>query len=247
MDTFDNRTIFNKTSDTDVKYTGAPVAGVKPGDSLKKVLDMLLPVIIEIGKIQERVAALEQLASGISAGNVLAGSSLYDLVNQAGAVEASVGTSPIVLNVKDGSTNNTSEITFDLKPSLANLDSSYTVIGSSVNVKSANAPVRLLASSSSKTGVLVIDKQSSPIVVTAKVNLKSQDDEVVLTKIFYLQNTNPVELTGKFTADSLSSAEAKSYTQKDYNETLASNVSKLAKSVQALNDQIDTLKAASVS
>lgn len=238
--TFDNRVEYNKTNDTAVKYTGPNISslGVSTNDNLATVISKLVAAVDQINKLNTKVADLEK-SLNLNAAYVKADSLIYDLIDQAAVVTTGLNDKSIKLDVLGvPSSGNKTEFSFDMNEIFDNLDSKYIPVGIDTSIRTYDTANKLLASSSSKTGKLEVANTTGPFVVTSKVNLRSPDGDIYLAKTFYVPNVNPTQMSGKPTVSGTEVADIKEFSQKQYNEVLASNVSRLSQIVANIEKKL---------
>ena len=244
MENFDTRGSYNKTTDTDVKYTGQsfPELNIKSGDSLTKVISNLITAAKSIQEISKRIDEVEASLT-VNSGQVTANSLLYDLVDQSSAVTSGLNDKNIKLDVIGIDTAGSKvDFAFDMNEVFDNLDSKYVPIIVDTSVRTYDGSNRILASSSSRSGTLSVSKTTGPYIVTSRANFKSPDGDIVLTKAFYVPTSDPTSMEGKPSVSGTETSEAKDYSQKEYNEVLASNISKLTKEIANLQKKLTTIK-----
>jgi hypothetical protein len=233
METFDPRVEYNRTNDTAVKYTGpnVPSLEIKTNENLSVVISKVAKAIDSLNSLKARVSELETLLSTKSS-DIKADSLIYDLIDQAAVVTAGLNDKSIKLDVLGvSSTGNKTEFSFDMNEIFNNLDSKYVPVGIDTNIRSYDSANRLLASSSSRAGKLEVANTTGPFMVTSKVNLRSPEGDIYLSKTFYVPTVTPTQMSGKPTVSGTEISDVKEFTQKQYNEVLASNISKLSQVV----------------
>ena len=241
MKTFDPRTSLNKTQDSDVKYSGPTVAGVSSGTDLRTIIsETLLPLVEQLDSVKTQLAAMQSHIEGFDANTIKANSDFYDLVNQSDAVSTSLQNKEVTVEIKNSSTNNRTDVFFDLTRSLDALDPKYVPVNIETSIRTYDSANKLLGSSSSRTGNLSVDRPTSPIIINSRINLRSPEGDLVLSRSFYVPSPEPAVMTGDLQVSGLSTVEAQGFTQKAYNEILASNISKLQKDIASLSRQLST-------
>lgn len=241
MKGFDSRSFLGKTTHEEITYTGQekPNLGIKPGDSFSKLIDALENAASVIKDLEAKVDFLLKKEDQ-DASSIKSVSTLYDLVDKTAAVSSVLEGKKINLAVRESALQGKAELVFDFATAVASLSSEYVPVSIDTSVRTYNAANKLLGSSSSKTGSITVDKLAGPVIVTSKINLKSTEGDIILSKSFYLPVLAPDELSGVFGVSGVSTFESKFTTQKEVNEILASNVSRLNKSFEALEKQLNT-------
>lgn len=233
METFDPRVEYNKTNDTAVKYTGPAIAalGIKTNENLSVVISKVVKAIDDLNALKSKVSELEVLLTAKSS-DIKADSLIYDLIDQSAVVTAGLNDKSIKLDVLGvASSGNKTEFSFDMNEIFNNLDAKYVPVGIDTSVRAYDSSNRLLASSSSRSGKLEVSNTTGPFMVTSKVNLRSPDGDIYLSKTFYVPTVAPTQMSGKPTVSGTEVSDVKEFTQKQYNEVLASNISKLSQVV----------------
>lgn len=239
---FDPRVNYNKTSDTDVKYTGPSydTLGIKTGDKLSTVMQKTAEALSKIISLEERISALES-GPEKDASSLKANSLLFDLVDHSEVVSHSLEERKVDIEVSHSPYLGKKTITFDFASSLQGLEPKYVPVGIETSVRTYDKANKLLGSSSSRTGSLTIDNQAGPVLVNTRVNLKTPDGgDLVLSRSFYLPTLVDQSLSGTFKVSGISVEEAKEVTQKQYNEILSSNISRIQKDLAALEKKVTT-------
>ena len=240
---FDPRNSYNKTADTDVTYTGAsyPSLGITKGDKLTSVIKKVADSLSKLADIESRLTSLEK-GTGTDSSAIQANSLLFDLVDHSEVISHSLESKKVDVEIKNSSVAGRVDINFDFADSLAGLDPKYVPVGIETSIRTYDAANKLLGSSSSRTGILTIDNQTGPVIVNSRVNLKTADGDLVLTKAFHIPTLTAQSLSGTFKVTGISPKEAGSITQKQYNEVLASTVSKLQKDIAALEKGVSAIQ-----
>lgn len=238
-ETFDPRVSYQKTDDTDIRYTGVsyPALGIFTNDKLDSVLDKVATTLSKLTSIEERLASLEERDT-LDSGSIKANSLLFDLIDHSDAISHSLEQKKVNVEVKTSNTKGMVDINFDFADALNTLDSKYVPVGIETSVRTYDSANKLLGSSSSRTGSMSINDHVGPVLVTSRVNIKSPDADLVMTKTFYVPTLNAQNLSGNFKVSGVSVQEANNVTQKDYNEIVASNISRLQKDLAALSDKL---------
>lgn len=239
---FDNRSSYNKTVDSDVTYTGDTKDGFVQGETLASVIPKLIEAYAKISELQAQVADLTTRYESIKADGMLAESSLFDLVDKSDAVSSSLDGKKVNLEVRESSLSGKADIVFDFSEAISTLSDKYVPVSTDTSVRTYNAANKLIGSSSSKTGAITVDKLAGPIIVTSKINLKSTEGDIILSKSFYVPVLTPDTMSGVFGVSGISTFESKSTTQKNVNEILASNVSRLNKAYDALEKKLSSIE-----
>lgn len=231
MDSFEPRGFFNKITHEEITYTGKDKLNlnIKAGDSFSRLIDAVEALATTVKDLEQKVSFLLE-SKEVDSSKVKAVSALYDLVDESVAISHILQDKPMNLELREGGTSLQADVLFDFSEALSSLGSKYVPIGTNTSIRTYTEN-KLLASSSSKSGVLVIDKPTQPIVVNSKINLKGPEGDLVLSKSFYIPTFIPQKIVGKFKVSGLDIPQANDITQKDFNEILASSVSKLQKDI----------------
>lgn len=239
---FDNRRSYNTVVDTDVRYAGEALEGVT---SLRDIIDnVIVGMQAEITRLTAKVAELEAGVTQMSAGDIPAQSKLFDLNDQSGTLISSLQGTPVSYNIKGAPSGKQVKVEFDMKEALSGLPSGYVPVLIDTSVRTYDTKNRIIAASSSKTGELVFDNPGVPVVIQSKVNVKTAAGDIVMQKAYYKTDlTGNEALTGDLDVTSSGSSREGTVNQKEYNEILASNMSNLIATVDAMKKEIDTVKA----
>lgn len=235
---FDPRTDFNKTKSSSVVVDTT----TNNGQTLNETLEDLYKLKSEMNSIKAQLTVSSEQVT--SSSTMLAESPVYDLVSQKYAINPIVANSKFDLSISQDSSNN-SIISFNLEEVIKNLPKDYLAVSSDVSVRSYGNNSKILASSSSKKGNLtVIQGTKEPALVTGKINVKTPSGDLIMTKTYYvdkgLEYTSA--LTGTFeVVDNQANIES-SLTLKEYNEILASNLSKVINTVSSISSRLEDLE-----
>jgi CRISPR/Cas system-associated protein Cas10 (large subunit of type III CRISPR-Cas system) len=123
-ETFDPRVSYNKSKDSDVKYTGTsyPDLGINNGDKLSDVLNKIATKLSDFTSIEKRLSSLEAYAT-LDSSAIKANSLLFDLVDYSEVVSHSLEDKSIDVEVSNSSVAGKVDITFDFAEALDSLDS----------------------------------------------------------------------------------------------------------------------------
>lgn len=239
VNNFDTRAFYNKSKDSEVIYTGDdyPDLNIKNGDSLNSVLTKVADTLSQISQINTRLASLEA-SLDLDSSKVKAVSALYDLVDESAVISHILQDKQVDIKVTNSTYPNQVDVFFDFSGAIESLDSKYIPVGIDTSIRTYGTSNKLLGSSSSRTGTLAIDKLSGPVIVNSKINLKSIDGDIVLSKSFYIPNLIPQEMGGKFKVSGIATTESNNISQKEFNEVVASNLSKVVKDIAALEKKL---------
>lgn len=239
IETFDPRVGYNKTDDTDIKYTGIsyPSLGIFTNDKLDSVLDKVATALTKLESIESRITSLEERDT-LDSGSIQANSLLFDLVDHSDAVSHSLEEKKVNVEIKPSSIAGMVDVNFDFAEALNTLDSKYVPVGIETSIRTYDSANKLLGSSSSRTGSMPINQHVGPVLVTSRINVKSADADLVLTKTFYVPSLNAQTLNGNFKVSGVSVQDANKISQKNYNEIVASNISRLQKDIASLSAKV---------
>lgn len=235
---FDTRAFYNKSRDSEVTYTGEnyPEFNIKSGESLASVLTKVADTLTQLAQINSRLSVLED-SLNLDSSKVKAVSALYDLVDESAVVSHILQDKQVDIKVTESTYPNQVDVFFDFSGAIESLDTKYVPIGTDTSIRSYTSN-RILGSSSSRTGTLPVDKLSGPVIVNSKVNLRSPEGDVVLSKSFYIPNLTAQEMSGKFKVSGIATTESNDISQKEFNEVVASNLSKVVKDIAALEKKL---------
>lgn len=238
MEVFDNRKSYNKTLDSEIIYTGESNGTFVSGESLSAILKKTAKLVETVTALQARVVELENKLNESDSANIAANSELFDLVDETNAISSSLDGKQVRLNIQKSETSNHLDFQFDMRQALTSLDQKYVPIGMETSIRSYGKN-QLLGSSSSNNGALTIASNSGPVVVTNRINLRSKDGDIILSKHFYIPTIEEQTLTGTFSVSGVPSSDRNKVSQKDYNEIVASNISRLRKDLDIVKASLN--------
>ena len=235
-----NRNVaFKQMPDGGVEYTGdsIPELGIEKGDAMDKVVSTLIAEVMSLRstsdgmKITEKVDQVADKVNNLTVDDLKTSAATFSVGST-----TSVSSSRIVNKEFTYSTaveDKQFRVNYDMSNIIYSMPKDYKVIGGSLKVQGNNKNATLVGSTAGTVGSIAVPSSSIPANLNFSLRVKTPDGDVELARTISVQSLQEVSAGSTLAVRDLTAPTSSDLTQKQYNESIAGEVSILK---QELNE-----------